>query len=64
MPAAVIIVIWIIVILLGAYAAFWVLSKMGIPAPFNKVSQIAVGLVALYLLAALFFPALGVHFPK
>ena len=63
MPAFVVIIIWILVILLGAYVAFWVLGKMGIPAPFNKVVQIIVGLVALYLLAALFFP-LGVHFPK
>jgi hypothetical protein len=63
MPAFLVIIIWIAVIAIAAYACFWILGKMGVPAPFNLFLQILIGLVAIYLIAALFFPSLGVHFP-
>ncbi len=62
MPVFLIILIWIVVIAVAAYVCFLILDKMGIPAPFKLIGQVVIGLVAILLIASLFFP-IGIHLP-
>jgi hypothetical protein len=50
------------VILLGLvfYVLWWLLSVIGLPAPFNKVAQVLIALVAVVLLLGLLFGGVSV----
>ncbi len=63
MPLFIVIIIWICVIALAGYVCFLIWDKVGVPAPFKLIGQVIIGLATLYLIASLFFPALGVHLP-
>ena len=47
----------IAVIVLGLifYLVYWVLSKIPLPAPFNVVAQVVLGLIAVVILLGLLF---------
>jgi len=47
----------IAVIVLGLifYLVYWVLSKIPLPAPFNVVAQVVLGLIAVVVLLGLLF---------
>ena len=63
MPAVIALLLWLAAIVLLAYVCFWVIAKMGLPEPAALIARVVVGLVALYLIAAVFVPALGVKVP-
>ena len=52
----------ITVIILGLifYVAYWVLAKIPLPAPFNVVAQVVLGLIVLVVLLSLLFGGISV----
>jgi hypothetical protein len=50
MGAEIHLLILVLVILLVAFAAFWLVDKIGLPAPMNWIARAIVALVALLVL--------------
>ena len=47
-------ILFVLLVLLVAYAAFWIIGQMGVPDPFNVILRVVVGVVALFVLATHF----------
>lgn len=51
--------IWLIVVGLIFYLAWWLLGYVGLPDPFNKVARVIIGLIAFLILLYLLLGLLG-----
>lgn len=51
----------VVIIVLGAifYVAYWVLNEIPLPAPFNVVARVLLGIIALLVLIGLLLPMAG-----
>ena len=46
-------IIWVLVIMLIGYACFWVIDRMGVPAPFIWIVRLVVAVILLIALLSL-----------
>lgn len=59
MPELVHLLIWILVLGLIFYLAYWVLSLIPMPEPFGVVARVILGIIALLLLISILLPMVG-----